>query len=321
MRRSIFTVLLLLSFVFSCDDTDKIEAEISRMEVEFDISRFDREFAEAKPSDLQTLKQKYPYLFPEQFADSVWEAKMTDTIQVELSTEVKKTFPDFSEQTQGLKSLFQHIKYYFPEVDIPQVVTLTSDVQYDSRVVLADTLLLIGLDNYLGSEHHFYAQIPEYIAEDLDQKFLVSDVAEAFTNKLVPPSKDRTFLSRMIYYGKKLYLKDKLMPNATDAEKIGYSQDELDWAFANEEPMWRNFIEQEHLYSTDRQLGPRFLDPAPFSKFGLELIDKDSPGRIGRYLGWQIVRSFMAKNEVTVQQLLGVSAEEIFKKANYKPQK
>ena len=35
-----------------------------------------------------------------------------------------------------------------------------------------------------------------------------------------------------------------------------------------------------------------FFDASPFSKFYLE-IDNQSPGRIGRWIGWQIVRSYM----------------------------
>ena len=103
-----------------------------------------------------------------------------------------------------------------------------------------------------------------------------------------------------------------------DAQKINYSEDQLAWSKNNEEQIWRNFIEQEYLYSTDNKLGQRFLDPAPFSKFGLEL-DNDSPGRIGRFIGWQIVRAFMDKNDVSLQQMMELPAEELFKKSNYKP--
>jgi uncharacterized protein YjaZ len=63
------------------------------------------------------------------------------------------------------------------------------------------------------------------------------------------------------------------------------------------------------------------LDPAPFSKFGLEL-DSESPGRLGRYIGWQIVRAFFDKNpNITPQQLLTLSADDILKESNYKPRK
>jgi len=318
MKRPIFIVLLISFVFFGCNDTNKVEEEIAKIPIEFNVSRFDREFSTAKPVDLPKLKEKYPYLFPVQYTDSIWEAKLKDTIQIELFNEVYKTFPNFDNETQELTTLFQHIKYYFPKFSVPHVITLTSEVDYNNRVILADTLLLVGLDNYLGPEHRFYIDIQNYIAAGLDKKYISADVADNFAKTVVPPLRDRTFLADMMYFGKILYLKDKLMPNADDALKIGYSHDQLDWAIANEEPIWRNFIEQEHLYSTDGELRLRFLESAPFSKFGLQL-DNESPGRLGQYIGWQIVRSFMDKNEVTLQQLLNIPAEEIFKKANYKP--
>jgi gliding motility-associated lipoprotein GldB len=320
MKRPIFIALLVSFFFYGCNTTDKVEAEIATINADINITRFDREFASAKVADLPNLKKTYPYLFPAQYTDSIWEAKLKDSIQIELFGEVGKAFPDFTDEKQDLESLFQHIKYYFPQFKVPHVITLTSEVDYNSRVILADTLLLIGLDNYLGPEHRFYIDIQNYIAAGLDKKFMVSDVADNFARKVVPRLNDRTFLSDLIYYGKILYLKDKLMPSASDAIKMGYSEDELDWALSNEEPIWRNFIEEEHLFSTDRELQLRFIEPAPFSKFGLDL-DNESPGRLGQYMGWQIVRAFMNKNEVTIQQLLKVPAEEIFKKSSFKPKK
>ena len=80
------------------------------------------------------------------------------------------------------------------------------------------------------------------------------------------------------------------------------------------------FIENELLFSTNPKLPLRFIVPAPFSKFNLS-IDNDSPGMIGRWMGWQMVRSYMDKNPVSVSQLLSKSADEIYKNANYKPKK
>ncbi len=320
MERPFFSALLTLFFVFGCGTTDKVEDEIAKINVEVNVSRFDREFAEAKATDIPLLKKTYPYLFPKQYPDSIWNMKLQDPIQVELFDEVGKIFPNFDRESEELESLFKHIKYYFPQYRIPNVITMTSEVDYSSRVIWADTLLLLGLDNYLGSDHKFYKGLQNYISSNMDKKYIVSDVAGAFARKVVPRLSDRTFLSEMVYFGKILYLKDKLLPFASDAQKMVYTQDEFDWVEANEEPIWRNFIEQEHLYSTDKTLRLRFLDPAPFSKFGLEL-DNESPGRVGRYLGWQIVRSFMENNEVTLPQLLNLPADGIFKKSSYKPKK
>ena len=46
-----------------------------------------------------------------------------------------------------------------------------------------------------------------------------------------------------------------------------------------------------------------------------------SPGRIGQRIGWQIVRSFMDNNDVSLQDLLSLDEEEIFKNSKYKPRK
>ena len=84
--------------------------------------------------------------------------------------------------------------------------------------------------------------------------------------------------------------------------------------------MWRYFIEKELLYNTDPNMASRFILDAPFSKFYLE-IDNESPGRIGQYIGWKMVRSYMEHNDTSVSQLLSKDADEIFKNSKYKPTK
>lgn len=320
MKTRIIAVLVVLLSLHSCKNETAVSKDIAKIPLELTLLRFDREFAKAKPEDIPQLKQKFPYLFPEQYSDSVWIAKLNDSLQIEILGEVNGTFSNFDQETADLELMFKHVLYYFPNYRVPKVITVISDVDYSNRVILADTLLLIGLDNYLGKEHKFYRGIEQYIAAGLDKTYLVGDVASAFSKTVLRTPSDRTFLAQMIYYGKELYLKDKLMPLATDAQKIVYTPEELEWAQANEEQIWRYFVENELLYSTNNMLAPRFLDPAPFSKFRLEL-DNESPGRLGRYMGWQIVRAFMNGTDVKLNQLLNLSAEEIFNKSNYKPKK
>ena len=315
--KSLLYFLLILLFL-GCKESPKIAEEISKIELDLNVMRFDRDFADASPEDLPVLKQRYPMLFPEQYPDSIWAIKMKDTLQIELLQETDKVFGDFASEKEDLELLMKHITYYFPQTRVPSIVTLTSDVDYNNRIILADTLLLIGLDNYLGMEHPFYQGIDRYIAKDLDKKFLQSDVAAAFANSLVKYPQERTFLDQMIYHGKLLYLKDKWMPLASDPEKINYTEEEYEWALANEEQIWRYFVEGELLFSTDQSLGPRFLDPAPFSKFRLEL-DSESPGRIGRYMGWRIVRSFMKNNDINLNELIYLPGTKVFENAGYKP--
>ena len=316
-----FAYFAILIVTYQCSDPQpKVSDAVLEIPMDLEVDRFDLAFDRMQPEELPGLKKKYPYLFPEQYPDSVWIAKQADTLQQHVRREVRTAFRDFGPYQAELELLFRHIKYYFPEYREPHVVTLTTDVDYENRIILADTLLLIGLDNYLGPEHEFYGNISRYIAQELDPELMASDVGSAFARQVIPYPGDRSFISQLVYYGKGLYLKDRLMPLAPDSVKIGYSGSQWEWARANEAQIWRYFIEQELLYSTDKKLEARFLDPAPFSKFRLEL-DNESPGRIGRYMGWQIVRSFMENNDVTLAELLQLPGEQVFRTSNYKPPK
>jgi uncharacterized protein YjaZ len=150
---------------------------------------------------------------------------------------------------------------------------------------------------------------------------MTSHIVDELGTLVVRSPKDRTMLGQMVYYGKKLYLKDLLLPNASDDIKISYSKEEIEWVQDNERYMWQYFIENELLFQTQSSLSLRFIDPAPFSKFYLE-IDNDTPGKVGQWIGWQIVRSYMDKNPNTsLEELLSMSARDLFNKSNYKPAK
>lgn len=304
-----------------CDDSAKsVSEEVKKVAVTLEISRFDEEFNRLTPEGLPGLKAKYPYLFPEQFPDSIWIAKHQDSLQIQLRREVASAFQDFSPFEAQLELLYKHVLFYFPQVKLPRIVTLTTDVDYDNRVLLTDSLLFIGLDNYLGQDHEFYEGLSRYLAKGLDSKFMLRDVAESFAVRLVPYPKERSFIARMVYYGKILYLIDLFMPLEPEALKLGYSELEYEWTQANEEQIWRYFVERELLFSTDRELDPRFLDPAPFSKFRLEL-DSESPGQVGRFIGWKIVQSYTANHSDELNQVLHLSGEQLFQLSQYKPLK
>ncbi len=316
----IYLALLTAILFFGCAKDSGIEKNINAVPITVEILRFDKVFGTAHLNDLPDLKRSYPIFFPKQFHDTIWEMKMNDSLTQQLYVEVMKKYWSERKLKADLEGLFKHIKYYFSNFKTPNVVTANSDVDYRNKIFIADNMLVISLDNYLGSDHFFYEGIPSYVVENMKESQIISDVASIYSQMYVPKIQSRTFLAQMIYYGRILYLKDLWLPNASDEIKIGYSQEKLKWIQENETEIWRNFVENEYLYSTNPKLVSRFIDPAPFSKFYLE-IDNDSPGMVGRFIGWQIVKSYMDKNNVGLDKLLTISEEEIFKKSKYKPKK
>lgn len=319
MKHLFFFFFISLCLV-SCKPESKLEQEISKIEMQVAIERFDLAFGEASPKTLQKLKEAYPFMFSKKYPDSFWIAKMQDTFQIELNNEVKKVFPNLNEIETEISSLFQHLKYYFPEFKKPRIVSTTSFVDYRNKVIVTDTINLISIDTYLGKDHHFYQGISRYLAANFTANQVVVDLAAAYADKYIYPKQNKTLLDEMIYYGKQLYCKDLLIPFKTDAEKIGYTPQQLAWAKANEAQIWSYFVSRELLFSTDSNLPNRFINPAPFSKFQLETIDKESPGRIGQYIGWKIVQAYMKNNTVSLNKMLTTTGKEIFNKSNFKPE-
>ena len=305
----IYLALLTAILFFGCAKDSGIEKNINAVPITVEILRFDKVFGTAHLNDLPDLKRSYPIFFPKQFHDTIWEMKMNDSLTQQLYVEVMKKYWSERKLKADLEGLFKHIKYYFSNFKTPNVVTANSDVDYRNKIFIADNMLVISLDNYLGSDHFFYEGIPSYVVENMKESQIISDVASIYSQMYVPKIQSRTFLAQMIYYGRILYLKDLWLPNASDEVKIGYSQEKLKWIQENETEIWRNFVENEYLYSTNPKLVSRFIDPAPFSKFYLE-IDNDSPGMVGRFIGWQIVKSYMDKNNVGLDKLLTISEEE-----------
>jgi len=318
--RYYFLFLVLLLFLNSCQKEVKKNVDTSNIDVEFMINRFEQDFYDHGGENLEELKNKYPLLFPDNTPDSIWKAKINDKDEQELYSETQKLYSSFSDIESELKSLFQHVTYYNPLFNTPDIITGLSNIDYDYRVIYNQELVFISLDVYLGSTHPFYGDFPSYIKQNNVRERIIVDVASAIIDSQIKPLTNRSFLAKMIHEGKKLYLLELYLPLKSEAVRIGYNKIKYDWALTNEEQVWKYFIENNLLYSTDTKLNKRFLEDAPFSKFYIS-EDKNSPGRIGQWIGMQIVRSFMANNDVSLSDLLLKNEEEIFKKSKYKPRK
>lgn len=319
--KSILFVLTVVIIAVSCKKNNALETEIAMINTDIKIERFDKLFAQVTSEELSDLKSAYPFMFSEKYPDSFWLAKKADTLQVQLFHEVDKTFLNSVDTEIEIESLFNHLKYYFPEFNPPRIITTTNDVDYRNRVIVTDTIAIIALDSYLGKEHKFYGNIAKFSKANLNKKQIVVDLANEYAIKYTYNSERKTLLDEMIYFGKLLYFKDVMLPFKTEAERIGYTEDQLKWAIANENYIWRFFVGRELLFSTDTKLPRRFINSAPFSKFYLEEIDADSPGRLGQYIGWQIVRAYMNQNEVSLKDMLIKSTEDIFNNSKFKPRK
>ncbi|PKQ61662.1 gliding motility lipoprotein GldB [Labilibaculum manganireducens] len=308
-------LILLLGFLYSCNSDTK-SPDVSNIDLEVKIQRFEQElFAVKQESDLNQLRQQYPdvlQLYSNKvigLGDSddsdymVYLNKfLTDSTMNQVADSVAKKFPTLDKEEKELTNAFKYLKYYFPEKPIPNCYSQISG--FNQSIVVAQNLIGISLDKYLGKDCAFYSYLgtPMYARENMIPERIVQDVVLAYALTEFPftPLKD-DLISNMIYQGKIRYFLQAMMPEKSEADVMKYSQKELEWCEENDELMWGYIIEQKHLFTSEYRTVIKYINDGPFTPG----MPQESPSRTGIWIGWQIVKEYMVKHpEVTINQLM-----------------
>ena len=236
-----------------------------------------------------------------------------------LLTNVHQVFGDKTPLKAELEGAFTNLNYYYPDAAIPKVETVLTGLESDLYV--SDSLLIIGLDYYLGDGAKYRPQLYEYLLKRMNKTFITPSVmllygiSETYNKTNFS---DKTTLAEMIVYGKAYYFAKQMLPCVPDSTLIGYTKEEIEGARKNESLIWSRFIEDEVLFSTNFREKQKYISERPKT---LEVGEK-CPGRIGQWVGWQIVKKYMETHpDVTLPQLMqSPDAAKLFKESGYKPQ-
>ena len=304
----IFTVILFVFFIIGCKDVNN--------DLDIDVVRFEKQFYNSDEKQLDNLIYKYPFLFPSQFPKSNWINKINDSVEISLYNKSIIEFKDYDFSSLKLKSIFNNAKNILENFNSPKIFTLITKSDFKDRMIYSGPYLFISLNLYFGS--NYYTDLPSYISRRMDKSFIVNDIAFKISEGYVSGEDDRTLIYKMIEYGKILYLNKLLNINEEDWVIFNTTLEKMKWTNENEFEIWSFFVENEYFFSTDIDLRSRFLSESPYSKFNLD-IDKQSPGAIGRWLGYKIVDSYMTNNNINLNELVGLDHYTIFKNSKYKP--
>ena len=283
--------------------------------------------------DQNNLKSGLSHLYPQFkfFLGNDWQDTMnllrmynfiSDKNIRELYNLVIQKFPDTTKLQKDLQQAFDNVKRYYPARKLPLVFTYVSGLDIELPVIYADTVMAISLDLFLGNDVMAYqkAGIPEYKIARFNQDHLLPECMLAVADSLVKTDENnQSLLDQMITAGKALYFLDIILPGVKDEFKIGYPAEKLKWCSENEGNIWAFLIGNQLLYSSDPQVTGKMMVDAPFTSGFVN----SSPGRLGAWVGWQIVRAFMEENsKVTLPDLMkNTDAQSILKGSRYKPKK
>ena len=320
--------------LFSCGN-NPLEIDVSNVEIDLKVKRFDQDLftqnKELTPTDFEAFNTKYPQFFQDFTTNIInigniaspeaqyhLNAFTQDPYIKEIKQKSDSLFTDFSSYQTEIENAFKHYKHYFPNKNIPSIITYISGYNY--AIVTDDNYLGIGLDMFLGANNDAYARLglPQYKIDFMNEKHLTASAILGWVStEFEQPKSSANLLEEMVHQGKILYLMNALMPKTAQPIKINYTTEQFNWCKANETQIWFYVIDNDLLYTKKTSDIIKFMGESPF----IQGFPEGSPGRVGHWIGWQIVNAYMEKNpNITVEQLmLENNAQKILNKSKYKP--
>jgi hypothetical protein len=272
-------------------------------------------------SELKFLQKEFePFLGNDELLDEEiiqLDFYINDNFLNDLFKSYQIKFPSLNPLEKDLSSAFRHLKFYFPDEQLPQVFVYISGVQ--DPVIFQDNILVIGVDNYLGFDYELYPRlgIPKYRLSAMNPGNLLRDVvSEMSTTQMPLPPTNATLLDFMLYEAKKLYFTKSMVPEMEESILLNYSADQLKWLKNKEKDLWKFYIENELLFKLDYNSLKSYINDAPFTSE----LGNDSPSRTGVWLGYQILLSYAKNTRSDLKSLLeNTNSQDILDKSKYKP--
>ncbi len=311
------SVLLFILVVFSFSDCNRkphYQADTRGIHIDpIQIDRYEEVLFQINPfmlrEEIDPHIETFYFFLGDEIDDPLSQQRLydyiTDPLIKELYIDSREVWYDLSELEAALSRSFQFYRAHFPDEAIPRIYSYISGLDHQLPIKYAENNLVIGLDMYLGRDYHYYRKIgvPVYQTISMDPNYVLPDVMRIIGEKHLQQSMaiPESFLEYMIYEGKLLYFMDCMLPQLADSLKIRYTTDQLTWMQQNRGRVWSYYLENEFLYSSDRQLINRFIGDAPFTS----AFSRHSAPRTASWIGWQIVREYMRRHkDVSLQELL-----------------
>ncbi len=343
--QNLITSLLFITFLIALQGCKKNrwEVDTSKVSLEIKLNRFENQLLALTDQNyaqgLKGLRSRYPDII-EAYTQYIFQLAPGDTQKADqvfrhyfiqkpymdsLKRDVDGVFsPKVIDSVESeLTSSFKRIHYFLPRDTIPRFSTVLTGFGYQTFTFNHE--LCIGLDLFLGRNYRFYraqnVEYAEYQIRRIEKPYLLPQVLKSYFGSKYDQSEltDRSLLSAMIYAGKQLYFCDVMAPNLADTLKTEYTTAQLKWCGEYEADIFKHFAGKNIFYSTDQGNRITYLSDGPFTN--ADGLPNTSAPRLGEWIGWQIVKSYMDKNpDVSLEQLFREKdAQMLFKKSRYKP--
>ncbi|HZK06903.1 MAG TPA: hypothetical protein VFC92_01765 [Bacteroidales bacterium] len=323
-------LIFLFTILLSACGGERSRLDIDTRDIEIKpvrIERYEKALFEIAPDSMQAqlkaIAPEFPVFLDADLDDTLNIMRLhefiTDPLNYQLYEKTLKVFPDLTPYECDFTEAFKRFRYFFPDRALPDIFSYVSGLLYENPVQFFNEDMIIALDMYLGTGLETYRKmrLPLYAIRTMTPEYLVRDGIHELYLYHFALRPGTTFLEQAIDKGRQLWFLDAMLPATPDSIKIGFTLAQLEWCRQNEANIWSFIIQNDLLYSSETHVLRKFFADGPFTSD----FSTTSPPRIGEWVGWQIVRSFMKKNKnVSPEELfINTQAQDVLKNSGYKP--
>ena len=323
-------VYILFSILFfSCSESEcRLSPNISDIEVNIKYKSLEKQMQQIDSWQKMVLFLETNrtvsdfFLHAQQYPNDTILAKRLfrltkDSYMDTLFSETTQQFSDMDFILTEFENGYKRIKSFYPKIKIPKFQSIVTGFYND--LYISDSLIIVGLDYFVGSKGSYKPNdIPNYILSRYEKENMLPSIFTFVSNDFNQGDlSHNTLLADMINLGKSYYFVSQVLPCADERIIIGFLPQEMKLVLENQETIWANLIENEMLYETDNFLKNKFVGERP----NVPEVDENCPGRVGAWVGWEIVKAYMDNNSsVTLSELMATrDAHAIFQKSKYRP--
>lgn len=325
MKNSLFIGFLALATILTSCGSDPLDVDVSPTKLEIDYLNMDSLLyntpEDKRSTALDQLVSEYgkiieyqnSYCFQAGLNPGVSSLNedlaqfYSNPYMQRLEKSIQSKFPSPKKNHEKIIDGFKHLKHHFPKAKMPKAIVYTNSF-FSTSAFCTEDMIAMGMERYLGSKSAVInelpnAQFPQYIKEAMEPKYLERDAVCAWVlTHMIEEKEDAYTIEAIVNWGKILYLTEAAYPEMADEIILRYNKKDLEWALKNEQAFWNFLIQQKLLYSKDSQVKQNLLHEAPFTA-GIQDA-QNSPDRLGQFLGWRIIHSYMEQYDVTLQELI-----------------
>lgn len=214
---------------------------------------------------------------------------------------------------ESIKTGINRLYNSLPNVKLPQTIYCVNSF-FSGSSFCTDKSIILGLERYLGENSPSIQALPGqdfplWNKKMMDMRYLERDAIASwcYSTIIEDKSDNGNFAEQLVQWGKILFLTKMALPQQSDNILLRYPEDSYNWAIEHERLIWDFIVKNGFLFKRSEREQANWFKEGPFTAG----LPNKAPDRLGQFIGWRIILSYLEQNDITPEELIQLPYTEL----------